>query len=124
MKAILNDEPIKVFNHGHMKRDFTYIDDIVEGVMKVIPSPSDKQVPFRIYNIGNSTPVDLMDFIQTIEKEAGKKAIMNMVGMQPGDVTITYADTSHLEKDFGYKPSTKLSDGIAEFYKWYISYFK
>ena len=124
MKAILNDEPIKVFNHGHMKRDFTYIDDIVEGVMKVIPSPSDKQVPFRIYNIGNSTPVDLMDFIQTIEKEAGKKAIMNMVGMQPGDVTITYADTSHLEKDFGYKPATKLSDGIAEFYKWYISYFK
>ncbi len=124
MKAILNDEPIKVFNHGQMKRDFTYIDDIVEGVMKVIPHAPTSNIPFYIYNIGNSKPVELMDFIQAIEDVAGKKAIMDKVGMQPGDVTITYADTTRLERDFGYKPSTTVGEGIRRFYDWYISYFK
>lgn len=125
MKAILKEEPIKVFNHGEMKRDFTYIDDIVQGVMKVIPTPSTHaDVPFKVYNIGNSEPVDLMHFIRTIENVTGKNAIMQMTDMQPGDVVATYADTTHLQNDFGYKPSTTIEEGIKEFYDWYIGYFK
>ena len=124
MKAILNDQPIKVFNHGDMKRDFTYIDDIVAGVMKVIPHAPQTDVPFYIYNIGNSKPVQLMEFIRAIEDVTGKEAIMEKVGMQPGDVTITYADTTRLERDFGYKPSTTVAEGIRRFYDWYINYFK
>jgi UDP-glucuronate 4-epimerase len=122
MKAILNDEPIKVFNHGHMKRDFTYIDDIVRGVVAITYSPTTGEVPFRIYNIGNSTPVELMHFIEVIEQVSGHKAKMHMMEMQPGDVVMTYADTSHLEHDFGYKPQTSIEEGIRNFYQWYVAY--
>lgn len=124
MKAILNGEPIKVFNNGQMRRDFTYIDDIIEGLMKIVAHPSGEEIPFNLYNIGNSAPVELMDFISVIEKTAGKKAVKQMMGMQPGDVVCTYADTSRLEKDFGYKPATSIEEGIARFYDWYVHYFQ
>lgn len=123
MKAILNGDPIKVFNNGQMRRDFTYIDDIIAGLMKIIAHPSAASVPFYIYNIGNSAPVELMDFISVIEKTAGKTAVKQMMGMQPGDVVCTYADTSRLEKDFGYKPSTSIEEGIQKFHDWYVGYF-
>lgn len=123
MKAILNGDPIKVFNNGQMRRDFTYIDDIIAGLMKIIAHPSADPIPFYIYNIGNSAPVELMDFISVIEKTAGKTAIKQMMGMQPGDVVCTYADTGRLEKDFGYKPSTSIEEGIQKFYDWYVGYF-
>lgn len=124
MKAILNGEPIKVFNNGRMRRDFTYIDDIIEGLMKIIAHPSEEEIPFYLYNIGNSAPVELMDFISVIEKTAGKTAVKQMMGMQPGDVVCTYADTSRLEEDFGYKPATSIEDGIGKFYDWYVNYFQ
>lgn len=124
MKAILNGEPIKVFNNGQMRRDFTYIDDIIEGLMKIIAHPSKEEIPFYIYNIGNSAPVELMDFISVIEKTAGKTAVKQMMGMQPGDVVCTYADTSRLEEDFGYKPATSIEEGIGKFYDWYVRYFQ
>ena len=124
MKSILKGEPIKVFNHGHMKRDFTYVDDIVEGVVKIANHAPKGEVPFYIYNIGNSHPIDLMDFIKVIESTSGKEAILNMMDMQPGDVTCTYADTSRLEKDFDYKPATSIEVGIKRFYDWYIQYVK
>lgn len=123
MKAVLNGEPIKVFNHGKMQRDFTYIDDVVEGVMKIIEHPSAETNPFRIYNIGNSSPVELMHFISVIERTAGKKAVKEMLGMQPGDVVCTYADTTRLENDFGYKPSTSIEEGIGKFHDWYVKYY-
>jgi UDP-glucuronate 4-epimerase len=122
LKAILNNEPIKVFNHGHMRRDFTYIDDIVKGVTSIAENPATGDVPFRIYNIGNSSPVDLLDFINVIENVSGHKAKMNMMDMQPGDVVTTYADTTRLERDFGYKPATSIEEGIKRFYDWYTSY--
>lgn len=124
MKAILNSEPIKVFNNGQMRRDFTYIDDIIEGLMKIIAHPSEEEIPFYLYNIGNSAPVELMDFISVIEKTAGKTAVKQMMGMQPGDVVCTYADTSRLEEDFGYKPATSIEEGIGKFYDWYVKYFQ
>jgi UDP-glucuronate 4-epimerase len=124
LKAILAGEPIKVFNHGHMRRDFTYIDDIVRGVADVTERAPEGDVPFSIYNIGNSSPVDLMDFIGVIEKVSGRKARMNMMEMQPGDVITTYADTTRLQRDFGYRPSTSIEDGIARFYEWYTAYGK
>jgi UDP-glucuronate 4-epimerase len=113
--AIIHDRPIKVFNHGKMSRDFTYVDDIVNGVIKVIDHPSD----YRIYNIGNNAPVNLMEFIEILEKAIGKKAEKNFMEMQPGDVESTYADVSSLIEDFGYKPATSLEDGIGEFVHWY-----
>lgn len=124
LKAILAGEPIKVFNHGHMRRDFTYIDDIVRGVADVTEHAPEGYVPFSIYNIGNSSPVDLMDFIGVIEKVSGRKARMNMMEMQPGDVITTYADTTRLQRDFGYRPSTSIEDGITRFYEWYTAYGK
>jgi UDP-glucuronate 4-epimerase len=124
LKAILAGEPIKVFNHGHMRRDFTYIDDIVRGVVEVAERAPCGDLPFRIYNIGNSSPVDLMDFISVIERVSGRKARMNMMEMQPGDVVTTYADTTRLERDFGYRPSTSIEDGISRFYEWYTGYGK
>jgi UDP-glucuronate 4-epimerase len=124
LKAILAGEPIKVFNHGHMRRDFTYIDDIVRGVADVVERAPEGKVPFSIYNIGNSSPVDLMDFISVIERVSGRKARMNMMEMQPGDVVTTYADTTRLERDFGYRPSTSIDDGITRFYEWYTAYGK
>ena len=136
--AILNDRPIKVFNNGDMLRDFTYIDDIVEGVIRCIdqapspvmewdaqnPDPSSSTAPYRIYNIGNSSPVKLMDFIQAIESACGKAAVKNYLPMQPGDVYQTYADTSALERDMGYKPAKNLIDGIKETVAWFKEYYK
>jgi Nucleoside-diphosphate-sugar epimerases len=122
MKSIINGNPIKVFNQGNMERDFTYIDDIIDGVVKIVDAPSKEKIPYKIYNIGNSNPVKLMDFISGIEKVTGKEAIKEYMGMQPGDVYRTYADTTHLERDFGYKPTTSIEEGIDNFYKWYIEY--
>lgn len=119
MDAIQNDRPIQVFNNGDMLRDFTYVDDIVRGVVSVLDAPAQGALPYRIYNIGNSEPVSLGDFIGTIERCMGKKAEKQYRGMQPGDVRCTYADTSRLERDFHYKPSTPVSEGIACFYRWY-----
>lgn len=135
--AILNNRPIKVFNHGKMSRDFTYIDDIVDGIIKVIDNPArpieeaEKNLPpqhstspYRLYNIGNNAPVNLMEFITTIEKTIGKEAEKNFLPMQDGDVVSTYADTSELMNDFSYKPDTSLDMGIAEFIKWYRDFYQ
>jgi UDP-glucuronate 4-epimerase len=122
-KNILENTPIKVFNHGDLYRDFTYIDDIVNGIEKILFNPLGEN-SYRLYNIGNSTPVKLMDFIETIEKAVGKEAIKEYHDMQPGDVYKTFADVSALEKDFGYSPDTPIKKGINEFIKWYKSYYK
>lgn len=132
-KAIFNDEPINVFNHGNMIRDFTYIDDIIEGVKRVINNPPKSvtfaqqqsitsSAPYKIYNIGNSTPIRLLDFIKAIEKALGKKAIMNMMDMQPGDVLKTHSDVTDLINDLGYKPDTTIEYGVHRFIRWYKSY--
>jgi len=129
-KAILENKPIKIFNHGDLYRDFTYIDDIIKGVVQVIKSPSSspsggvRESCYKVYNIGNSTPVKLMDFIETIEKAVGKEALKEYHDMQPGDVYKTFADVSALEKDFGYAPKTLIENGIGEFVKWYKTYHK
>ena len=122
MEAILRGEPIKVFNHGKMKRDFTYIDDIVEGVMKVVDCPSVESTPYRIYNIGNSTSVELMHFISVIEQTTGCKAVKQLMEMQLGDVVSTIADTTRLQKDFGYTPHTTVEEGVKRFYDWMLAY--
>lgn len=122
MKAIANDEEIQVFNHGNMLRDFTYIDDIAEGIRLVLHSDCKDEIPYRIYNIGNSAPVRLLDFIRAIEDVTGHEAKMKMLDMQPGDVVRTYADTSLLQHDFGYKPSTTIAEGIRNLYLWYKAY--
>jgi len=118
--AILNDRAIKVFNHGKMSRDFTYVDDIVDGIVKVINNPS----PYNIYNIGNNSPVNLMEFIETIENALDKEATKNFMDIQPGDVESTFADVSGLIEDFDYKPETPLSHGVDEFVKWYRGFYK
>ena len=118
--AIINYRPIKVFNYGDMSRDFTYIDDIVDGIIKVIDNPSQN---YKIYNIGNNAPVSLMEFIETIEDKLGKKAEKTFMPMQDGDVKSTFADTSGLINDFGYKPDTNLSDGIGKFIEWYKKFY-
>lgn len=118
MEAIMDGKEIQVFNHGNMLRDFTYIDDIAEGVRLVLHSHDDSPIPFRIYNIGNSEPVRLLDFIHTIEDVTGHKAKMKMMDMQPGDVVRTYADSSKLMNDFGYKPATSIHEGLAKLYEW------
>ena len=137
-KAILEDRAIDVFNYGKMKRDFTYVDDIAEGVMRVIdnppkgnsqwsgesPDPSSSKAPYKIYNIGNSSPVQLMDFIEAIEKKLGKKAKRNMLPLQPGDVPATWADVSDLVRDMDYKPDTSIEDGISKFIDWYREFYK
>lgn len=118
--AIMEDKPVKVFNSGNLSRDFTYIDDIVEGMVKVIEG--DKFHPSRdIYNIGHGSPVNLMDFISTLENSLGKKAKKEFLPMQNGDVFTTYADTSRLHADYGYAPSTSLEEGIKKFADWYNS---
>ncbi|MCT7626098.1 NAD-dependent epimerase [Aliarcobacter butzleri] len=124
--AILNNKEIKVFNHGNMSRDFTYIDDIVDGIIKVIDNPvktKSNLAPYKIYNIGNNSPIQLLDFIETLEKSIGLEAKKNFLPMQDGDVESTYADVEDLIKDFNYKPNTKLADGIDEFVKWYKSFY-
>ena len=137
-KAMLAGEPINVFNHGQMVRDFTYIDDIVEGVMRVIdrpaepdptwsgaaPNPATSQAPYRLFNIGNNNPVQLMRYIQALETCLGKKAAMNMLPMQPGDVPATDADVSRLSDWVGFKPQTQVEDGIARFVAWYRDYYR
>ncbi|MBN1340464.1 MAG: NAD-dependent epimerase [Bacteroidales bacterium] len=136
-EAILNNRPLEVYNHGNMVRDFTFIDDIVEGVFRVLvhpatpnpewsglsPDPASSPFPFRIYNIGNSTPVRLMDYIRAIEKNLGKKAEISLLPMQPGDVEKTHADVSGLMRDFAYRPSTDIETGIGIFVRWYKSFF-
>ncbi len=122
LDAILKGKEIKVFNHGDLSRDFTFIDDIVTGILKIIPTPSCEEIPSKVFNIGHSSPVNLMDFINTIEEVACKKAIKNYVDMQPGDVYCTFADTTSIEKEFRYKPSTNLKEGIKAFYDWFIAY--
>jgi len=136
--AILNDRPIKVFNHGKMQRDFTYVDDIVEGVLRVIdnapepathwnpaqPDPGYSSAPYRIYNIGNNQPVQLMDFIAALERTLGRTAEKDMLPMQPGDVARTYADSSALMRDLGYQPDTSIEYGIQQFVDWYVRYYE
>ncbi|NJN10965.1 MAG: NAD-dependent epimerase [Richelia sp. RM2_1_2] len=130
-QSILNGKPIKVFNHGKMRRDFTYIDDIVEGIIRVtnkIPQSNligeVKQPPYKIYNIGNNQPVNLIDFIETLEKHLGVKAQKELLPMQPGDVPETYADIEDLIKDTGFKPKTSLDVGLKRFVDWYRSYYR
>lgn len=136
-KAILEGKPIDVFNHGNMERDFTYIDDAVEGILKVSlkapqgspkwngksPDPATSSAPFRIYNIGNSQPVNLLNCIEVLESCLGKKAKKNFKGMQPGDLPATFADTSDLSQDFGYRLQTPLQKGIEQFVDWYRKYY-
>jgi UDP-glucuronate 4-epimerase len=137
-KAIIEGKPIDVFNYGRMQRDFTYIDDIVEGVMRVIdripgpdpewsgdkPDPSTSYAPYKLYNIGNNNPVELLHFIEILEDCLGKKAEKNLLPIQPGDVPATYADVDDLMRDVGFKPSTSIEEGIKEFVEWYKGYYK
>jgi len=122
-KAILEGKPIDVFNHGNMRRDFTYIGDIVEGVTRVLDHPPAATPPYKVYNIGNSAPVKLMDFIEEIERQLGKKAQKNLLPLQPGDVPASHADVTDLMADLGYKPETSVKDGIAAFVKWYKEFY-
>lgn len=124
--AILNDRPIKVFNHGRMSRDFTYVGDIVEGVSRVVtmPRPAQEGVPSRLYNIGAGQPMALLDFIEAMEKSLEQRAQKTYLDMQPGDVEQTYADTTALETDYGYKPTTDFQEGIDAFVQWYRGYYK
>ena len=125
--AIVNDRPIKVFNHGNMERDFTYIDDIVEGVIRIIEKPPVKRIEtnelYKVYNIGNNNSVKLLDFIKEIEFNLDKVAAKNMMEMQPGDVERTWADVDELIKDYDYSPNTSIKDGVKSFINWFKSYY-
>lgn len=123
---IVNGEPIKIFNNGDMKRDFTYIDDIVDGIIKLIDGSKSLELkpPYKIYNIGNNSPEKLMDFIETLEKHLGMKAKKEFLPMQPGDVPITYADVEELIKDIDFRPNTSIEQGLSKFIKWYKEYYK
>ena len=137
-RNILEGKPIDVFNYGNHRRDFTYIADIVEGVVRVIdkpaqanaswasdnPDPGTSLAPYRVYNIGNNNPVNLLAFIETLEKCLGKQAIKNLLPLQPGDVPDTYADVSDLVSDLGYKPGTSLETGIGNFVEWYRNFYR
>lgn len=137
-KAILNDEPIDVFNYGEHYRDFTFIDDIVTGILKVMervaipnpffaannPDPATSSAPWRIFNIGNNKPVKLTSYINVIEKYLNKKAKLNLLPLQPGDVPDTYADVTNLEQACGYRPTTSVENGIEAFLQWYLAYYK
>ncbi len=136
-RAILAGEPIPVFNYGRHKRDFTYVDDVVEGVIRVLdrparpdpnfdaaqPDPSASTAPYRLYNIGNGQPVDLIAYIRTLEAALGRPARLDLQPMQPGDVPDTWADCTPLERDTGYRPSTPVAEGIARFVAWYRAYY-
>ncbi len=119
-KAILQGEPIELYNHGELLRDFTYIDDVIESLIRMLDT---KNLEYKIYNIGNQTPVRLLDFVLSLEKTLGKKAKLKYLPMQPGDVLKTYADIDDLIKDFGYRPRTSVEDGIAKFCAWYLEYY-
>ena len=137
-KAILEERPIDIYNNGKMRRDFTYIDDIITGIIKVLdappngnsewsgrhPDPSSSPAPYRIYNIGRNSPVSLMDFIDAIERSLGKKAKRNYLPMQPGDVPATWANVDDLIRDLDYSPSIEIREGVERFIKWYKEYFK
>jgi UDP-glucuronate 4-epimerase len=137
-KAILDDCPIKVFNHGKMMRDFTYVDDIVEGVARVLecapvgnptwrgdlPDPGTSYAPYKLYNIGNNAPVELLRFIEVLEEALGKKAKKQFLPIQPGDVPATYADVDDLMAEVGFKPATSIEDGIKRFVAWYKEYYR
>ena len=137
-KAILEDKPIDIYNFGKMKRDFTYVDDIVECMERLIPlipsananwnalqpDPASSFAPYRLYNIGNSQPVELLRFIEVLENKIGKKAVRNFLPLQDGDVEETYADIQDLEKVIGFKPATSIETGIEKFINWYTSYYK
>lgn len=136
-KAILEGRPIQVFNHGRMKRDFTYIDDIVEGMVRLldhIPQPNQallgktndpgtSHAPYRIYNIGNNKPVELMLFIEALENAMGRPAVKEFLPMQPGDVPATYAEIDDLEKEIGFRPATSIEEGLKQFVQWYLEYY-
>jgi UDP-glucuronate 4-epimerase len=136
-KAILAGDPIQVFNYGKHQRDFTYVDDIVEGIIRTLdnpaksnpdwsglnPDPATSKAPWRVYNIGNQNPVELLTYISTLETALGKTAVKELLPLQPGDVPDTYADVEALVKDVGYKPNTPISEGIDKFVKWYVDYF-
>ncbi len=136
-RSILEGKPIQVFNHGRMKRDFTYIDDIVEGMVRVLktpaqpnsqwngeaPDPGSSKAPYRIYNIGNHRPVDLMEFIHTLERHLGREALKDYLPLQPGDVPETCADIEDLRRDFGFVPTTTIDEGIGHFVEWYRSHY-
>jgi UDP-glucuronate 4-epimerase len=137
-KAILAGEPIKLFNHGNHMRDFTFVEDIVEGVIRTSdqiaqpdpdwdsdnPNPCTSNAPFRLFNIGNNNPVNLIEYVEALENSLGKKAQRELLPLQPGDVPNTYADVSALQSATGYKPATSVQDGVAAFVKWYLEYFK
>jgi len=137
-KAILEGRPIDVFNHGKMRRDFTYVDDIVEGVVRTLdnvaqpnptwsgdlPDPGTSAAPYKIYNIGNNNPVELMRLIELIEESLGQKAEKNMLPIQPGDVPATWADVDDLITDVGFKPNTPIEEGVARFVEWYKGYYQ
>jgi UDP-glucuronate 4-epimerase len=135
-KAILEDRPIDVFNHGKMRRDFTYIDDIAEGVIRVLdrpaqanpdfdkqtPDPATSWAPYRVFNIGNNQPVELMAYIEALELALGKTAKKNFLPLQDGDVPATYADTSELKHVTGFSPAMPVTEGVRRFVEWYRSY--
>ena len=137
-EAILENEPIDIYNHGDMMRDFTYIDDIIEAVTRLMdtppegeagwsgsaPDPSSSRAPYKVYNIGNNSPVRLMVFIEAIERKLGKTAIKNYMDLQPGDVPATYADVDDLYRTIEFKPSTDIQDGVGQFIDWYMEYYK
>lgn len=137
-KAILNGEPIEVFNEGRMQRDFTYIDDIIEGIVRTIgqipqpnpewdshhPDPASSSAPFRLYNLGNHQPVELLSLIRILESKLRKKAKLNLMPLQPGDVLTTYANVDDLARDMHFRPQTRLETGIERFVEWYRSYYK
>jgi len=137
-KAILDCKPIDVFNYGKMRRDFTYVDDIVEGIVRLIPNPPNGNptwngenpdpassfAPYKIYNIGNNQPVELLHFIEVLESKLGIKAVKNLLPLQEGDVPETYADVDDLMRDVGFKPSTSIEAGIGNFVRWYKEYYK
>jgi UDP-glucuronate 4-epimerase len=134
-KAILAGEPIRLFNNGAMRRDFTYVDDVSQAIVRLIDRPPQGQsgppadpatssAPWKIYNVGNNRPEDLMDVVSLLEKEFGRTAIKEMLPMQPGDVEATYADTAELERDIGFRPSTPIGEGVARFAKWYREYHR
>ena len=122
-RGILAGEPIPVFNRGEMVRDFTYIDDIVEGVVRVLDRPPQSDPPFRIFNIGNNRPVPLMDYIAALERALGRKAKLDLLPMQPGDVPSTMADVTQLERETGYRPRTTVDEGVARFVEWYRDFY-
>jgi len=133
-KAIFQGVPIQLYNHGDMQRDFTYIDDVVEGVFRILykppgsgsneGQPAEVSAPYRIYNIGNHHPVELRKLIQILETKIGRRALLQCLPMQPGDVPVTYADTAELSRTVDYHPHTSLEDGLSRFVDWYREHYK